>query len=56
LPVDQGDLTDEGKAEQSRDAPCGGVGVAVFEGALFLGLAPEDFDVAVGVEGRVELE
>jgi len=30
-----------------------GVLVAVFKGALLLGLAPEDFVVAVGVEGRV---
>jgi hypothetical protein len=26
--------------------------VAVFKGALFLGFAPKDFVVAVGVEGR----
>ena len=30
-----------------------GVLVAVFKGALLLGLAPEDLVVAVGVEGRV---
>src|ERR1035437_7342329 len=29
--------------------------VAVFKGALLLGLAPEDFVVAVGVEGRVNV-
>ena len=32
---------------------CLGVLVAVFKGALLLGLAPKDFVVAVGVEGRV---
>jgi len=32
-----------------------GVLVAVFKGALLLGLAPEDFVVAVGVEGRVNV-
>jgi hypothetical protein len=30
-------------------------GVAVLEGALLLGLAPKDFVVAVGVEGRVNV-
>jgi len=29
--------------------------VAVFKGALLLGLAPKDFVVAVGVEGRVNV-
>ena len=33
-----------------------GTGVAVREGALLLGLAPEDFVVAVGVEGRVNVD
>jgi len=32
-----------------------GVLVAVFKGALPLGLAPKDFVVAVGVEGRVNV-
>ena len=34
----------------------GGGGVAVFEGAFFLGLAPEDFVVAVGVEGWIDVD
>ncbi len=29
--------------------------VAVFKGALLLGLAPKDFVVAIGVEGRVNV-
>ena len=33
-----------------------GGGVAVLEGALLLGLAPEDLVVAVGVEGRVDVD
>src|SRR5438552_1846790 len=33
-----------------------GAGVAVLEGTLFLGLAPEDLVVAVGVEGRVDVD
>ena len=33
-----------------------GVLVAVFKGALLLGLAPEDFVVAVGVERRVNVD
>src|ERR1017187_4031980 len=33
-----------------------GAAVAVLEGALLLGLAPEDFVVAVGVEGRVNVD
>ena len=32
-----------------------GVLVAVFKGALLFGFAPEDFVVAVGVEGRVNV-
>jgi len=32
-----------------------GVLVAVFKGALLLGLAPKDFVVAVGFEGRVNV-
>ena len=32
-----------------------GVLVAVFKGALLLGLAPEDLIIAVGVEGRVNV-
>jgi hypothetical protein len=32
-----------------------GVLVAVFKGALLLGVAPEDYIVAVGVEGRVNV-
>ena len=31
-------------------------GVAVFEGPLLLGLAPEDFVVAVGVERRIDVD
>ena len=31
-------------------------GVAVFEGSLFLRLAPEDFVVAVGVERRIDVD
>ncbi len=33
-----------------------GVLVAVFKGALLLGLAPEHFVVAVGIEGRVNVD
>ena len=33
---------------------CGGV--AVVEGAFFLGFAPEDFVVAVGVEGGIDVD
>jgi len=33
-----------------------GVLVAVFKGALLLGLAPKDLVVAVGVEGRVNVD
>ena len=33
-----------------------GGGVAVFEGAFFFGFAPEDLVVAVGVEGRVDVD
>ena len=29
--------------------------MAILEGALLLGLAPEDFIVAVGVEGRIDV-
>ena len=32
-----------------------GVLVAVFKGALLLGLAPENFVVAIGVEGRINV-
>jgi len=31
-------------------------GVVVFEGSLFLGFAPEDFVVAVGVERRIDVD
>ena len=34
---------------------CLGAGVAVFEGSLFLGLAPEDLVIAVGVERRIDV-
>ena len=37
------------------DVGAGGF-VAVFEGAFFLGLAPEDFVVAVGVEGGIDVD
>ncbi len=29
-------------------------GVAIFEGSFFLGFAPEDFVVAVGIEGWID--
>jgi hypothetical protein len=35
------------------DVGCRG-GVAVFEGSLFLGLAPEDFVVAIRIERRID--
>ena len=35
---------------------CLGGFVAIIEGAFLLGLAPEDFIVAIGVEGRVDVD
>ena len=29
---------------------------SIFERSLFLGLAPEDFVIAIGVEGRIDVD
>ena len=46
---------EEGSPGDTADVGSGG-GVAVFEGALFLGLSSEDLVVAIGVEGGIDID
>jgi hypothetical protein len=50
---------DAGQLHATRASRSGGIGLggfmAVFKGALHLGLAPKNLVVAVGVEGRVNV-